>query len=57
MWSDMREDGKTAIVAPDDVTFGLSRMYGILTEGQGPPFETRSFRSVEEAYQWLLEKD
>ncbi len=53
-FSEMRTGGKTAIVAPADITFGLTRMYEFVTEVQDLPFETRTFRSASEAYEWLL---
>ena len=52
-----RNGGKAAIVAPKEVTYGLSRMYELLTELRELPFETRAFRTPEEAYEWLLSKD
>ena len=44
--------GKTAIVATEDLAFGLSRMYEVLAGEQ--PVETRAFRDSEEALQWIL---
>jgi hypothetical protein len=43
--------GRTAIVATDDVAFGMARMYSILTEGQGAAVEV--FRDLDSAEQWL----
>jgi hypothetical protein len=51
--ADKRKGGKTAIVAPVDMTFGLSRMYGSLTESNGYPFETHIFRHLTDACTWL----
>jgi hypothetical protein len=45
--------GPTAIVATDDVVFGMARMYAILTEQVGGRVEV--FRDVESAYRWLQE--
>jgi hypothetical protein len=56
-FSNIRSGGKTAIVAPADITFGLTRMYEFLTGVQDLPFETRTFRSTTEAYEWLLETE
>lgn len=56
-YASMRTGGKTAIAAPTDLTFGLTRMYGIMTEVQDLPFETQVFRTTEEAHQWLLETE
>lgn len=51
--ADKRKDGKTAVVAPIDMTFGLSRMYGLLIDSDDYPFETRIFRSLTDACAWL----
>lgn len=48
-----RRGGKNAIVAPDHLTFGLSRIYETVTDLLDQPFETRVFRSREEACAWL----
>jgi hypothetical protein len=45
--------GPTAIVATDDVAFGMARMYAILTEQAGARVEV--FRDVESANRWLQE--
>ena len=45
--------GPTAIVATDDVVFGMARMYAILTEQAGARVEV--FRDVESANRWLQE--
>src|ERR1700730_16769144 len=45
--------GPTAIVATDDVVFGMARMYAILTEQVGARVEV--FRDVESANRWLQE--
>jgi len=45
--------GPTAIVATDDVAFGMARMYAILTEQAGARVEV--FRDVESADRWLQE--
>jgi hypothetical protein len=43
--------GPTAIVATNDVVFGMARMYAILTEHAGAKVEV--FRDVEAARRWL----
>jgi hypothetical protein len=48
-----RKGGKNAIVAPDHLTYGLSRIYETVTDLHNQPFETRVFRSREEACAWL----
>jgi hypothetical protein len=45
--------GPTAIVATDDVVFGMGRMYAILTDQAGARVEV--FRDVESANRWLEE--
>ena len=55
--ANLRRGGKTALAAPEEVSFGLSRMYELLTELRKLPFETRTFRTREEANEWLLLED
>lgn len=50
-----RQLGKTALVAPEDLAYGLSRMYQALTHLENLPFETQVFRDKDEAMNWLLE--
>lgn len=50
---DRRLPGKTAILAPADVDFGLARMTGALSEIAESPWEVRAFRTLEEAVEWL----
>ena len=45
--------GPTAIVATDDLVFGMALMYAILTEDAGARVEV--FRDVESANRWLQE--
>lgn len=42
---------KTAIVAPGDLSFGLSRMFAIFIDDA--PFEIEIFRTMEEARKWV----
>ena len=56
-YSKKRAGGKTAIVAPKDITFGLSRMYETMKEMQNLPFPTMAFRTQEEAYDWLFSSE
>jgi hypothetical protein len=48
---EIRGSCKLAIVAPEDLVFGLSRMFAILSEGLS--IHTRIFRSEKEAREWL----
>lgn len=46
---------RTALLAGDDLSFGLSRMYEIL--GEHPDINLTVFRDEEEAINWLKEDD
>ena len=52
-YSEVRRGGKSAIVASEDLMYGLSRMYEAFTEMDGHPVKNKVFRSMEEARQWL----
>ena len=45
--------GKTALVAPSDLAFGLGRTYEMLAELEGVPHPIKVFRSIEAATKWL----
>lgn len=47
----LRGTCKWAIVAPDDLVFGLSRMFEVLSSGL--TIQTKVFRNEREARQWL----
>lgn len=47
-----RGDSKLAIVASDDIHFGLSRMYEMMTDEM--PQGVHVFRSMADAEQWLV---
>ncbi len=47
---------KTAIFAPEDLPFGMSRIYEALSEVSDAPSEVRVFRTIEEAREWLDEE-
>jgi hypothetical protein len=51
--STFRINGKTAIAAPQDLTYGLSRMFQSFSEFNSVPFEVMTFRTMEEAEDWL----
>lgn len=53
-YADKRSSGKTAIVGPDDLTYGLARMYELNKGSTDLPFETQAFRSIDDAYDWIL---
>ena len=47
-------EGKTAMLAKEDVVFGLSRMYDILANmEESITWETRVFYSLSDAVKWL----
>ena len=47
----VRHSGRMAIYAPDDVPFGLARMFQAYREGT--PIEVRVFRQADEAREWI----
>ncbi|MBN2426857.1 MAG: hypothetical protein JXK94_00815 [Deltaproteobacteria bacterium] len=47
------ENGKTAFVVSQDLSFGLSRMYETQTEIWGHPIPQRDFRDMDKAISWL----
>ena len=53
-YAEKRPSGKTAVVGSDDLAFGLSRMYEMTKELVKLPFETKTFRDIDEALKWLL---
>lgn len=48
-----RPGGRTAIIAPDDLQYGLARMSEAFAEMESAPYSLRAFRDQEEAFQWL----
>lgn len=48
-----RPGGKTALVAPTDLEFGMSRVLDTFAQLHDIPLEVASFRSLAEAAQWL----
>lgn len=53
-YANLRPSGKTAVVGSDDLTFGLARMYELNKNSTDLAFETQSFRSIQDAYDWIL---
>lgn len=47
----VRRGGKTAIVSPNDLEYGLARMLSAVA--QDLSISVMAFRSIEEAHQWL----
>jgi hypothetical protein len=52
-YAHLRKKGRTAIVGRSDLTFGLSRMYEMLSEVNEHPIPHRPFRNIDEATTWL----
>ena len=52
-----RPGGRTAVVAPEDLQFGLARMSEVFTELESAPYLFRAFRSRQEALAWLESDD
>jgi len=48
-----RQGGQTAIVAPDDLQYGLGRMAEAYLNSNLPPFGFSVFRSRQDALLWL----
>ncbi|GFO66809.1 hypothetical protein GMLC_03880 [Geomonas limicola] len=48
-----REEGKTAFVAEATLAFGFGRMLNNLGEAKEIPVSTKTFRSIDEALEWL----
>ena len=51
-----REGGKTAIVSPSEVSYGIARMYQIFAEIYEQIAHVKAFRSRSEAERWIGEK-
>ncbi len=51
-----REGGKTAIVVPEDISYGFGRMYQIFAEIYAQIADIGVFRSILEAERWLSDK-
>lgn len=52
--AEVNPDALVAVVAPNDLEFGLSRMWQILSDET--PWEIRVFRGGEEARMWIRER-
>ena len=49
----LRVNGKSALVGPSDLAFGLGRMQATLADLENYPIPVHIFRSVDEALAWL----
>jgi len=52
-----RKGGRTAVVAPEDLQFGLARMSEVFVDMESSPYSLRAFRTREEATAWLESDD
>lgn len=52
-FSPRRTGGKTAIVAPDDLGYGLGRIVDSLAASRNTPVATYTFRQAGEAAKWF----
>ena len=52
-YADRRPGGRSALVLPSDLKFGLGRVYEALAEAANSVIVTKSFRSLQEARDWL----
>lgn len=52
-----RQGGRTAIIAPEDLQYGLARMSMAFSEIESAPFSLCAFRTPKEALQWLKSGD
>ena len=50
-----RKGGKSAVLAPNDLEYGLAVMFRILSDKDGFPFGIGVFRSHKETGQWLFD--
>ncbi len=53
VYAHLRLNGKSAIVGPGDLAFGLGRMFTIRAELEGYPILNGIFRSTNQALHWL----
>ncbi|UCB47064.1 MAG: hypothetical protein JSV25_06525 [Spirochaetota bacterium] len=53
----VRKGGKTAVVTPTDLGYGLARMFQIMSDTDGFPFVIEIFRHYDEARRWLLSEE
>ena len=49
----LRNNGKTALFVPTDISFGLSELYGFMAEQSEYPVQVCVFKSLEKALEWL----
>jgi hypothetical protein len=52
-YRDHRRGAKTAMVAPDDLAFGISRMFQTFGELNSLPFTLKVFHTLDDAFLWI----
>lgn len=52
-YAQTRIGGRTALVAQEDLEFGVCRMIDTIAEIRGIPFEVASFRNLSAAIKWI----
>ena len=48
-----RRGGKSAFIASEDFGYGISRVFGAVSELKNMPIEISSFRNINDAKKWL----
>lgn len=56
-FKEVRRGGRTAVVASQDIAYGMGRILDSLVEISGYPVEYHVFRKVDDAMQWLMQGD
>ncbi|MBW1743540.1 MAG: hypothetical protein JRJ47_08955 [Deltaproteobacteria bacterium] len=56
-YGEHRRGARTAMVAPEDSSFGISRMFQSFGEQNGLPFALRVFHNIDNALAWLAEPE
>ena len=52
-YAHLRNGGKTAILAPEDLKFGMARMVELMTPIEEEVIETRVFKTMDEINSWF----
>jgi hypothetical protein len=52
-YANLRSEGRTAIIVPEALGFGLGRMYEIISENDENPIHYNVFNDVQKAREWL----
>ena len=52
-YATLRREGRTAIIVPEALGFGLGRMYEIICENDENPIHYNVFKNIKKAREWL----